>query len=383
MTSTPVSTKPADRLERLLRFVATDSANERLRADVFETALAAGAFDEAQRQVVWALTRDPVDFAWRHRLALLDMARGEWDEAHALLQGLKAEGQDDPALECNLAYIDLAQGRIAEAESRLRTLAPEALLRVQQGLAALLSCQHRRGAPEEAVATFAEFAPRVDSASVFGAASLAAVDAENLAAAAAWADQALARDPRQPEALVAKATLLVAGKESRAALELLSVVLARTPDDGRALSTAALAELLAGHLAQARSLFERSVVTMPRHIGTWLGFGWCEVFLNDLAGARRAFETALALDPTFGESHGAMAAVAALEGRRDEAETSIRRARGLDPRGLSAQYAQGVLDGERDDPQRFLARAQAALRRHSTPDGRTLEQVVLSRRDDR
>ncbi len=383
MTSTPPSTKPADRLERLLGFLAADPANERLRTDVFETALAAGAFDEAQRQAVWALTRNPVDFAWRHRLVLLDMARGEWDEARALLQGLKNEGQAGPAIECNLAYVDFAQGRLAEAESRLHALAGDELAQSPQGLAVLLSCQHRRGAPEEAVATFAPFAPRVESASAFGAASLAAVDAEDLAVAAAWADQALARDRRQPEALVAKATLRLAEKDAQAALELLAIVLARKPDDGRALSTAALAELLAGRVAQARALFERSVVTMPRHVGTWLGFGWCDVFLNDLAGAHTAFETALALDPTFGESHGALAVVAALDGRRAEAETAIRRARGLDPRGLSAQYAQGVLDGERDDPQRFIASAQAALRRHSTPDGRTLDQVVLSRRDGR
>ena len=383
MTSTPPSTKPADRLERLLGFLAADPANERLRTDVFETALAAGAFDEAQRQAVWALTRNPVDFVWRHRLVLLDMARGEWDEARALLQGLKNEGQAGPAIECNLAYVDFAQGRLAEAESRLHALAGDELAQSPQGLAVLLSCQHRRGAPEEAVATFAPFAPRVESASAFGAASLAAVDAEDLAVAAAWADQALARDRRQPEALVAKATLRLAEKDAQAALELLAIVLARKPDDGRALSTAALAELLAGRVAQARALFERSVVTMPRHVGTWLGFGWCDVFLNDLAGAHTAFETALALDPTFGESHGALAVVAALDGRRAEAETAIRRARGLDPRGLSAQYAQGVLDGERDDPQRFIASAQAALRRHSTPDGRTLDQVVLSRRDGR
>ena len=383
MTSTQPSTNPAERLERLLRYVAADPANERLRADVFDTALAAGVFDEAQRQVVWALTRDPVDFAWRHRLVLLDMAREEWDEARVLLQSLKNEGQAGPAIEYNLAYVDFAQGRIGEAESRLRALTGDALVQVPQGLAVLLSCQHRRGAPEEAVATFAGFATRVDSASAFGAASLAAIDAEDLAAAAAWADQALARDRQQPEALVAKATLLVAGKEPRAALELLSVLLARKPDDGRALSTAALAELLAGRVPAARALFERSVVTMPRHIGTWLGFGWCDVFLNNLGGARASFETALALDPTFGESHGALAVVAALEGRRAEAETSIRRARGLDPRGLSAQYAQGVLDGETSDPERFMAHAQSALRRHSTPDGRTLDQVVLARRDGR
>ena len=377
---TPPSASPTDRLQRLLRFVDADPANERLRADVFDTALAAGDFGAAQAQVVWALTRNPVDFGWRHRLVLLDMARHEWDEARALLQGLKDEGQSDPALDYNLAYVDFAQGHYAAAEQRLRAFDGEALLQVPQGLAVLLSCQHRRGAPEDAVATFAPLAPRVESAAAFGAASLAAVDAEDVVSAARWCDEALRRDARQPEALIARATLLVADRQPAAALELIGIALQRNPDDGRALSTAALAEMLAGRIAPARALFQRSVVTMPSHIGTWLGLGWCGVFLDDLDGARAAFETALALDPTFGESHGALAVVAALQGRRDDAEAALRRARGLDPRGLSAQYAQSVLEGERDDPQRFMARAQAALRRHSTPDGRTLEQVVLPQR---
>lgn len=361
MTSTPPSTKPADRLERLLGFLATDPANERLRTDVFETALAAGAFDEAQRQVVWALTRDPVDFAWRHRLVLLDMARGEWDEARVLLQGLKNEGQSGPAIEYNLAYVDFAQGRLAQAEPRMRQLAQDELDAVPQSLTVLLTCQHLRGAPQEAVQTFRSFASRVEAAPSFGVASLAAVDAEDGDAAQAWSQQALMRDPRQPEALVAKATLLLVGGNPLGALELLAPALERLPNDGRTLSTAALARLLCGHLAPARALFARSAAAAPEHVESWLGLGWCAFLLGDMKAAREAFMQALSLQAERADIHGALAAIAASEGRVDEAEAAIRRASELDPSGRAANAARAILAGKATPTEQVLAQLRATF----------------------
>ncbi|HEX7640395.1 MAG TPA: hypothetical protein VF457_18530, partial [Burkholderiaceae bacterium] len=153
----PTSSGPTGRarLARLTGFLARDPGNLALRADIFDTALAAGAFDEAQDQVVWALTRQPADFPWRHRLVLLDMARGEWDEARMLLSGLEAEGLGGPVVRYNLAYVDLAQGRLDAAEGRLAPLVDTALEQVPESLAALVSCLHRRGAPDAAIAAFA------------------------------------------------------------------------------------------------------------------------------------------------------------------------------------------------------------------------------------
>lgn len=361
MTSTPVSTKPADRLERLLRFVATDSANERLRADVFETALAAGAFDEAQRQVVWALTRDPADFAWRHRLALLDMARGEWDEARALLEGLEAEGQAGPAIAYNLAYIEFAQGRRVQAELRMRQLAESDFDAVPQSLTVLMACQHGRGAPQEAVQTFRTFASRVEAAATFGAASLAAVDAHERDAAQAWAAQALLRDPLQADALVAQATMLIIDKAPRAALELLGRYLEQRPNDGRALSAAGLSQLLCGDVARAREMFARSAAAAPEHVETWLAQGWCDFLLDDMAAARASFERALSLRRDRADIHAALAAVDASQGRRADAEAAVRRAGELDPSGTAAQPALAILAGKAEAPERVLMRLQAAM----------------------
>jgi Flp pilus assembly protein TadD len=367
------------RLHRLLGYLAQDPGNERLRADAFDEALASGAFDAARQLADEALGRAPGDAAWRHRGALLDMAGQAWTRACAGFEALRREGHGGPALAYNLAYIDFAQGHIAQAEEALRPLVAEALEQVPQSLALLVSCQHRRGAPDEAVATFRAHAARASTAAALGAASLAALDAEELVAAAAWADQALAQDDRQQEALVAKATLRVAARDAAGALQLLVRALERAPNDGRVLSTMAMAEMLAGRLPQAKALYTRAVALMTDHIGTWIGLGWCEVFLHDLAGARAAVEAALAIDPRFGESHGLLAVVEALEGRAEAAGESIRRAQALDRAGLSVEYARAILAGEAQDPQRLLKRAELALARHAGPGGRTLADVVLGR----
>jgi Tfp pilus assembly protein PilF len=64
---------------------------------------------------------------------------------------------------------------------------------------------------------------------------------------------------------------------------------------------------------------------------------------GDVAGAATAFEQALALDRNFGETHGGLAVIAALQGRHEEARESIKRALRLDRQAMSAQYAEMLL----------------------------------------
>ena len=64
---------------------------------------------------------------------------------------------------------------------------------------------------------------------------------------------------------------------------------------------------------------------------------WCNLMKKDLAAAQQNFEAAMALDRNFGETHGGLAVVLALQGRREEAKLSIERALRLDPQSLSAR----------------------------------------------
>lgn len=340
-------------VQRLLGFLADDPGNLALRADIFQAALEGADFDEAHRQAAWVLGREPVNHGWRHRLAMLDIARGELDEAALLLQALIDEGQDDPAIAYNRAYVDFARGQLALAAERLGPLVQAHAATLPQALELLLGCLHRLGRADDAVALFRAHAGAANSAKAFGEAALAALDATQPTLALRWAERALALDGDQHEALVAKGSLLVGRRDVPGAMALLERARARHPEDGRTWSAIGMAELMAGRLPAAREAFTRATRWMPGHVGTWHGLAWCHVFERDLAAAAAVFETALALDRNFAESHGGVAVVLALQGRREEAEAAVRRAQKLDAQGLAARYAQAVLSGEADDPVRF------------------------------
>ena len=105
---------------------------------------------------------------------------------------------------------------------------------------------------------------------------------------------------------------------------------------------------------------------MPGHIGTWHALGWCHIAGQRLAEARACFERALALDRNFAESHGGLGIVSAMEGERDAAAESVERALRLDPKCLSARYAQALLSGEIRDSQSFQRMAERCCRDRAT-----------------
>jgi Flp pilus assembly protein TadD len=115
---------------------------------------------------------------------------------------------------------------------------------------------------------------------------------------------------------------------------------------------------------------------MPSHIGTWHLLGWSRILGRELDGARSAFDTALGLDRNFGESHGGMAVVLALQGQREQAEAAIERALGLDRDSLAARYAQMVLSGQTEDPERFRQLARRLMQTRQGAFGRTLSDLI-------
>lgn len=375
------SEDPALRLERLQGYLAGDPDNAAMRADVFDLALRLASLDVAQAQTTWASRLAPDDRGWRHRRALLAMARGHWSEAEPLLQDLIEEGEDSPAVACNLAYVHFAVERYAQAVSLLQPVVAQQLQLAQapQSLALLLRCLHRQGAVEEALEVFARHADQASSADAFGVASLLALDAGEAKRAWAWSARALERDPQQHEALVAKGTTLLGRRDAEGAMACLNAALALHPQDGRTLSALAMARLLQSDFDAAHEAFVLAVKYMPLHIGTWLGLGWCEIFRRRMPAAQLAFENALDLDRNFGESHGGLAVVQALRGQAEEAEESIRRAHKLDPGGLSARYAQAVLSGDVTDPTKFQAIVREALGAHRDAEGRSLAELVLGK----
>lgn len=366
--ATPELTSARSRLDRLENFLREDPNNPALLLDAFETALRCGEFERAEFHLRHGLALDADPWGWRLREGDLLLAQRRPDHARLALEALShatdAPAELAPVLQHNLAYIDLLQGAHAQGVARLAPLmerqdsAPSESPVLAQALQVLwLRLLHRNGELERARdwAQTTEGAGQLRPAAA-GVASLIALDLMDFATARRWAQWALsqAMEREQPlEALNTLASLELGDTRVAQARELALAALQINPQDGRSWSVLAYTELLTGDMDKAEANFDRAVTYMPDHTGTRIGLGWTQLLQHRISDARATFEQALAMDRNFADSHGCMAVVQAMQEQHHEAQESIRRALGLDKYCLSAEFAQGILDGETQDPAHF------------------------------
>jgi len=372
----------SDQLMRLLAYLQRDPENNTLRVDIFEHALAMGAFDEAGLQMSHARRTRPEDPAWKHREATLYLACGQYEHARDTLQGLLDEGFNEAGTRYNLAYAQFRLGLNEVARDMAAPLRQESAEVAALAWSLWLRCQHHLYQLDEALKAFTEALPlSTMGPDAWGVASLIALDSHRAQEAQTWADHALAEYPEQSEALVTSGTLALGRQDTQLAQKLLEQALRKNEKDGRILSGLAFTEMLKLNFPAALETFGRALTYMPDHIGTWIGLGWCRFVSNDVKGAQAAFERGLALDRNFGESHGGLAVVLAAQGDRVGAERELTIALKLDHKNLSARFAESILSGEVANAEAFQRMAHRLLsQRPSGIEGETLADVVLKRR---
>lgn len=346
------STSSTSRLDRLEGFLREDPANPNLLADACEAALQAGQHDRALMHIRSAralgLDRRPWDFLE----AQVYIAQNQLQAAQALLETLRMSRPDDPAVAHDLAYIKLLQNDFEACRILVEPWIGDAAaqLPVQQAdaLQALwLRAAHRLQLLDEAWA-WAEAqakAGRLQPAAA-GVASLIAIDADHYKEALALSERALEHQPRQLEALVARATVALAQQNMQLAVQLLNRALESNPQDGRTWSALGFASMQAKNLPLAQTQLERALETMPAHVGTWLGLGWARLLQGNAGGATQAFEQALALDRNYSESHACVALVLAMRGEQAEAQKHLDLADRLDRANVFGRFVRALIAGE-------------------------------------
>lgn len=131
-------------------------------------------------------------------------------------------------------------------------------------------------------------------------------------------------------------------------------------DDGRAWLLKGLAELRGGVIAPAVDALERASALMPSHAGSHLALGWALLAARDLERAHAAFEAAAQASPSFAETHGSLAVIAAMRRQVTEAAGLIRKAQRLDRHCASARWAQELMNGS-VDPERVSRMAAQVI----------------------
>ncbi|MCO4855919.1 hypothetical protein MKD49_05410 [Herbaspirillum sp. WGmk3] len=361
--ATTVDQSPSVRLERLLNFLSNDPSNMTLRGEVFDTALQEGNLVLADKQL--AVAKQAGDHAeWQMREANLAIAQSRLDEAEGILQKLEQIYGQHPAISQNLGFIAGLRSDHHACQTLISQWADvEATADVPAGLQSMwLRCLHHLGELERAMvwALKREEAGTL-AAEAMGVASLIAIDSEQIPSAKRWAENALATLPRLHEAQLSYATVALGDRDSNTAQQTARDILSRTPGSGRAWSILGLAQMLAFDLPAARVSLQKSVEFMPSHIGTWHGLAWSCFLAKDYVAAQGAFEEALARSHNFSETHGGLAVLAAVNKQRAAAEEHLRRAFGLDPQCMTAQYARAILDGTLKDEQSVHALARKMM----------------------
>lgn len=328
------------RFMRLNRFLAQDPGNLGLRSQTIAAAFAAGAWNEAESLLREGLNQAPESAELHAHAGYLALRNQQYADAQLHFETAVANGLSLPQIRYNLAFAQFQQGLYQQALNSLNAIAAEEAMTHDMHLL-LARCLHHLGQREAAIQVLQTLASDKPEAEGLLALLLHELDRQEDALAAA--NRALATDPNQLEALLARASTFIEQDQFAAARQDLEYATQVHPHCGRAWSGLAQLDFRDFNFDHAQHALEKAVAEMPNHIGTWHMLAWLCIMKGDVAQAKSAFQRSYEIDRNFGETHGGLAVIAALEGQPKLAEEYIKRAKRLNPNGFAANYANMLL----------------------------------------
>lgn len=361
------------RIETLRQYLVQDPENLNLLAEISDLSLAAGRPIDAREAALKGLESRPADPFFLLRLSSAAIGEKSFEESLGVTQSLLRAGHSNPAVIYNHAYALVCLGRFEEARDLLNQQAQldSAAVRL------LIRCHHYLGEMEEAIGVATHYLSAFpEDAEIAGMLSLLYADTDQLAPAGELAAKALANMPHHMDALLATGAVALAQENADEAVNAANRALEVQPRNGRAWMILGLAGLLRLDPTSALPALKKATEYQPQHIGTWHLLGWTQLMLGDMAGAEESFQQALSIDDNFGESHGAMATIAALKGEWEIAESEAKVARRLDPDAMSAYYPRLIAAQQQGRPEVAAGIVERALRRGTAPKGGSLAEMV-------
>jgi tetratricopeptide (TPR) repeat protein len=358
------------RADRLLTLLAADPDNLSLIADAADAALAERRPAEAAELMARYAAAAPLPPREAGLAGLAALQLGRFEAAAAQFGSLTEIGVDDPAVRFNLAWSramlkDHAGALALIDEPLARELPQAAMLKVQ-----LL---HEQGAFDEAASCARDYIERhPDHRGLMAAVSVLALDVEDEALAARCAGKA----GDHPDALTTLGTLALGEERATEALDIFERALARNANVPRAWVGLGLAKLLSGQPESAAADIDRGAEMFGDHLGSWIASGWTYFVNKDLVTSRARFEHALALDPKFAESHGALAVLDILDGRTDEGRARSEVALRLDRNCYSGALAKVLLASAAGDAEQARRIYDIAINAPIDGSGRTIAQAL-------
>lgn len=371
MSAPATSVEPQGRLRRLLDFLAHDPENPQLLGDAAAAAFDEGDLDQAAALLSRLSAQGPLPPALLNLQGLVGLKARRFADAAEAFAALHALHPDDASIRFNLAWAssglhDHQRTNDLLDDATLAAIAPAAALKIQ--------AMHHLGLLDEALALGETLVgQRADDEGLMSALALVASDSEDIDLARRYAERA----GGHPDGASTLGLLLLNDDQVDGSLVCFDQALARRGDNPRAILGKGLALLLKRDDAAAEHL-DAAAEIFGTHLGSWVSAGWAQFVKGDMAAARARFETALQLDDTFAESHGALAVLDIVEGQLESARRRVAVALRLDPQCLSAALAKSLLllsSGHQRSAQKVR---DTAMNLPVGANGRTIAQAMIA-----
>jgi Flp pilus assembly protein TadD len=361
----------ASRLQRLSGYLERDPENPGLLADAASAAFAEKEFGRAE-ELLDRLERlaPPLPPELLNLRGLAAIHERRFDDAVVAFGALRTAGQGDPAIAFNLAW---SHAMLNQFESALDLLDDEVVAVSPRAPALKIQMLQHLDRYDEALAVGEALAERFpDNGPLMGALATLAMDAGKADLARDYA----ARAGDDPEALAARGVLALETEDLAGAEAMLDQSIAARANNPRAWVGKGLARLAAGDAAAGAAAIDHGAEQFGDHIGSWIASGWAHFVAGNLDQARTSFDRALAIDPNFGETHGALAVLDLLGGDAVSARRRTDTALRLDRTAFGGILAKTMLLDAAGDAQAAQALRERALNTPIGSDGRTIAQAL-------
>jgi tetratricopeptide (TPR) repeat protein len=362
---------PAPKLDRLLGFLEIDPDNRQIIADAATEAFAQGRLEVASDLLDRNAQLAPLPPELQNLKGLIALRRGQFDEAADVFGALRATN-DEPATRFNLAW---AKAMLADYEGASSLLDERTMAAIPRAAVLKVHALHHLQQLDEALAcgaSLAEFHPQHQA--LFGALALVAVDADDMGLARTYAERAGATH----EGLSTLGMLQLNDNQVDVALDLFGKALAVDANSPRALLGEGLALLVKGEAAGSAARLDRAAAIFADHLGSWVAAGWAHFANADYKSSRDRFDTAMALDDSLAETHGALAILDFLEGHIESASRRADVALRLDRACLSGAMAKTLLLAKDGDLRSSARIRDKMLKTPVGLNGETIEQMMLT-----
>ncbi len=356
--------------EQLRKYLEFDPDNLSLARDCAEAAMASDLPGVAFEVLAPFLRSSGIDEALLNLAGVAAMRSGDQTKAQDLFARILENQPDSADVRFNLGWSRALAG---DFQGAIDALNEDAIESLPQAAMLDLQMRHELGQFDEAAERLEAYVERFpDYAPLQAAASVLAMDV----ARADLARQCAERAGDHPDALATRGALDLGEQRIAEARELFKRSIAQREKNPRAYLGLGLAELAAKCPSDAAVHLDRGAEQFGDHLGSWLAAGWAYFLAGDIQAARSRFEKTLAIDDTFGEAHGSLAALDALAGDIDEAERRMKIALRLDRQSFAAALTGVILAEARGNEAAAKRIFEKATKQPMTHEGRTLADLL-------